>query len=127
MIRVILITVIMFAASFCYANPFLMAEPVDDVDYYVMSINGEQLSVAPSSEDLFLYDLESLQPGKYRMEIITGHWDCGEGEPVVFFLTVQAKRKQVVYKIQKDRKQKKIDSAYDERFDQPLDLKIVYK
>lgn len=110
--------------TFSYANPYLTAEPLEDIDYYVISIDGVQSSTAPSFDMIFLYSLNDLQDGHYNIEIICGHYNLGEGAPVSFIIEKSTGKKWIQYTIKKDPKQRKIDPYYDDRFETPMKIRI---
>ena len=116
---------LMLSVSFSYGNPILTANPMESlVDYYVLSINGEEVSIETDFDMRFLCDMRDLPDGKHTLEIICGNWDFGEGPGVKFFLTKKTTNKWIFYTITKDPEQSINDPDYDGRFDEPLRVKI---
>lgn len=116
----------MLSVSFSFGNPILTANPMENlVDYYVLSINDDQISIETEFDmDFFTYDLRDLPDGNHTLEIICGNWDLGEGPGVKFFLEKRTKKKWIFYTITKDPTQINHDPDYDKRFDEPLRIKV---
>ena len=116
---------LLLSISFSFGNPILTANPMESlVDYYVLSVNGDEKSIAPEFDMKFLCDLRDLPDGRHVLEIKSGSWRFGEGPGVVFFLEKKTTKKWIFYTIKKDPTQIIIDPNYDGRFDEPLKVKI---
>jgi len=87
------------------ANPYLMAEPVGEADYYVISIDGEASTVSPTL-DSFFFNLVDLEVGEHTIVISAGDYDNGDGEEATFIINKTSNKKLVFYTIIPD----KIDS-----------------
>jgi len=116
---------LLLSVSFSFGNPILTANPMESlVDYYVLSINGNEISIETEFNMEFLYDLRDLPDGKHVLEIICGNYDLGEGPGVKFFLEKKTTNKWIFYTITKDPNQIINDPDYDGRFDEPQRIKI---
>lgn len=116
---------LLLSVSFSFGNPILTANPMESlVDYYVLSVDGVQKSIAPEFDMQFLCDLRDLSDGKHTLEIICGNWDLGEGPGVKFFLEKKTTKNWIFYTITKDPTQTINDPDYDGRFDEPQRVKI---
>jgi hypothetical protein len=124
-ILVVFFFLILSAAS-SMANPYLAGISIEDVDYYVLSINNEITTVKPSLDMALAYGLIGLEDGQHTLEIICGNNNIGEGPPVKFFLIKDTQKKAISYTIKKDPEQRKIDPYYDERFGEPLKVRIKF-
>jgi hypothetical protein len=113
----------MLSVTLSFGNPLLTANPMESlVDYYVLSIDGEEFSVSPEFDMTFIHDLEDIADGKHTLEIICGNNELGEGPGVKFFLEKKTTHKWIFYTIKKDPSQTL--EYYDQRFDEPLKVKI---
>ncbi len=92
-----------------------------NIEYYVVSIDGEEFTVEPSFDMIFLYGLDYLKIGTYKMALKACNFD-GEGNFIEFELKKSIKKKHIEYEI-KLKKGKK-DKYYKDRFDRPLKVKI---
>jgi hypothetical protein len=116
---------LLLTVSFSFGNPILTANPMESlVDYYVLSINGNEVSIDTEFNMTFLYDLRDLPDGKHTLEIICGNYDLGEGPGVKFFLEKKTTKQWIFYTITKDPTQTINDPDYDGRFDKPTKVKI---
>ena len=92
-----------------------MAEPIDEADYYVISIDGEESTVSPTL-DSFFFNLVNLEEGDHTIVISAGNFADGDGEKITFLITKISNKAWIFYTIIPD----KIDK---ESFDN-LRLKI---
>ena len=79
-----LILLLLITVSIAFANPFLIAEPLEDTDYYFISIDGVETYVAPSMDFLFLYSISDLMDGTHEIDVVPYHEEWGEGQCVTF-------------------------------------------
>lgn len=105
-------------------NPFLMAIPLEHTDYYVISIDGTEYSTDTDFDMTFLYDLKDLPDGRHNITITPGSYDNGMGGSTLFYLIKRTTKQWIHYTIKKDNKQLKTDPWYNDRFDEPLSIKI---
>jgi hypothetical protein len=84
------------------ANPYLVAEPIETPDYYVVSINGDAETVSPAINEALMYDLESLGLGKHVISIQAGGNVEGTGDPVEFIVHKVQNKKWTIYTIESD-------------------------
>jgi len=116
--------VLSLSVTFSFGNPFLTASPLEHTDYYVVSIDGNEVSHEPAlNDDLFL-DLVDLPDGNHLMQIIPGDWDNGEGGVVTFNLIKDTNPQWIHYTIRKTPKENPNDPWYDDRFDEPIKIKV---
>lgn len=117
----------MLSISLCFANPFIMVEPMDNItDYYIISVDEEEPFTVESSFDslllLSLYQLK-LKDGRHTVKIQAANLD-GESSGVQFYLIQRTKKKHIVWVIRKDKTQIENDPYYDSRFEEPLRIRI---
>jgi len=84
---------------FLFANPLLIAEPLESVDYYVLIVDGKEFTAESSVGDLFVFDLEYLKDGKHFITIISQE----NGGKVSFNLRKKTTKNYVKYKLDKRR------------------------
>ena len=116
----VIIFLLMVTSS--YGNPYLTANSIEDVDYFIFSIDGNEVSISPNLNMDFLYDLKDLKDGTHILEIIGGSIELGEGVPTKIYLIKDTKKQWIFYTIKPDPEQK--DANYLLRFDEPLRIKI---
>lgn len=114
----------MLSVQFSFGNPYIIAFPLEDVDYYIVSIDQIEYTTTPIFDMIFLHDLDELIDGEYIVKITPASWDNGAGGSVEFTLIKQTNKQWIHYTIKKDIEQRKIDPWYDERFDEPLRIKV---
>jgi len=115
---------LMLSVQFSFGNPYITAIPLEDTDYYVVSIDGFEYTVSPSFDMIFLHDLVELADGEHIIKLTPASYDDGEGGSVQFILIKETNPQWIHYTIKKDPNQKKLDSLYDDRFDEPLKIKV---
>ena len=109
-------------ATFSFANPYLLADPIEDVDYYFIQINDEYEYVELSMDDLFLYNLNNLEDGLYKIGVIPFHEEWGEGQNITFNLRIRSNKNWKWLTIEKIPDPN--DEYYDDRFIEPLEIKV---
>jgi hypothetical protein len=107
-----------------FADPFLKADCIENIDYYVISINEKQYTIQPNIDEFLLYNLKDLIDGQHQIEIICGHYKLNEGQAVSFFILKETKPQWIFYTIKKNFKQQDKDPFYNDRFSTPLRIKI---
>ena len=117
----------MLSISLCFANPFIMVEPMDNItDFYIITVDKTEPYIVESSFDslllLSLYQLK-LTDGRHRLKIQAGNLD-GESSGVQFYLIQRTKKNHIVWIIKKIKNQIKNDPYYDSRFEDPLSIRI---
>jgi len=116
------ILLIFILTTSCFANPYLLAEPIEDVDYYFISIDDTYEYVQPSMDYLFLYNLNNLQDGLYKIGVIGFHEKWGEGQNITFNLKIKSNKNWKWLTIEKIPNPD--DKYYDDRFTEPLEIKV---
>jgi len=128
MIKIIsIIIIILLSFGISSSDIFLVAEPLEDVNFYIISIDGNEFTINSSFDMIFFYGLSNLDDGKYTFKIIPVSEDGEEGGSVQFFLTKKTTRKHIEYSIKKDKQQIIKDPYYNDRFDEPLKIRINKK
>jgi len=117
---VVLLLCLIFFVGISFGDQLLIAEPLEDVDYYVVLINGIELTLEPSFDMIFAFLLSNLKDGKYRIKITSGSFKNGEGGEVPLFIDKRTRRNGTTYTIKRDRSHKESDSWYEDRFEEPL-------
>ena len=103
--KMLILSLLLFFPTLSEANPYLMAEPVGEADYYVISIDGEASTVSPTL-DSFFFNLVDLEAGEHTIVISAGDYDNGDGEETTFIINKTSNKTWVFYTIIPD----KIDS-----------------
>lgn len=116
------ILLIFILTTFSFANPYLLADPIEDVDYYFIQINDVYEYVQPSMDDLFLYNLNNLEDGLYKIGVIPFHEEWGEGQNITFNLRIRSNKNWKWLTIEKIPDPN--DKYYDDRFIEPLEIKV---
>ena len=112
--------------TFSYGNPFLVGEPIENlVDYYVIAIDGEEVTSQPAFDTMFLYDLKTMKDGRHTIVLQPGNIDMGDGVGVMFYLTKKTEDDFITYTIEKDPIQLKSDPDYEGRFESPQTVKVA--
>jgi len=99
------------------ANPYLVAEPTETPDYYVISIDGDAETVSPDIDEVLMYDLEPLSVGLHRIDIQAGGTAEGEGTKQTFVVHKVQNKKWTIYTIE-------ITDDNSAHFTEPLRVKI---
>lgn len=121
MIRVLAIIFSLFCLTVSVgANPYLVAEPTEFADYYVVKINGDAETVSPLIDEILVYDLEPLELGKHEIFIAAAGRDEGEGSAHVFLVHKVQNKKWTIYTIE-------ITDDNSAHFTEPLRVKIRTK
>ena len=97
------------------ANPYLVAEPMETPDYYVVSVNGDAETVSPAIDETLMYDLEPLPIGKHVIKLQAGGNAEGTSDPVEFIVHKIQNKKWTIYTIESDN---------PDPFGEPLKVKI---
>ena len=99
------------------ANPYLIAEPTEFADYYVVTINGDAETVSPAIDEILMYDLEPLALGKHKISIAAAGNKEGEGIKQTFVVHKIQNKKWTIYTIE-------ITDDNSMHFTEPLRVKI---
>lgn len=109
----------------CFGNPYLIAEPIENLtDYYVVSVNGEEITTPPALDELLMYDLKNMEDGEHMVIIRPGNFEMGDGVGVLFYIEKKTDPDYIHYTIKKDPVSLKDDPDYEFRFDSPLYVKV---
>lgn len=121
--KVIITLLLLFALVVpSLANPLLLAEPLEDTDYYYITIDGEYTYVAAAEDYLFIYDLYELSDATHQVEITGWHEERGGGHTIIFNVKVRSNKNWKWFTIEKIPTPN--DPYYDDRFLEPLELKL---
>ena len=96
--KMLILSLLLFFPTLLEANPYLMAEPVGEADYYVISIDGEASTVSPTL-DSFFFNLVDLEVGEHTIVISAGDYDNGDGEEATFIINKTSNKTFVFYTI----------------------------
>jgi len=110
----------------CFANPFLTAVPMENnVEYYVLNVDGADEYIPPSFDMNFLYELGLFKQDKdYICELRAGNIE-GECPPVRFVINRKSNKNWIFFTIVKIPEEALKDPSYNERFiDEELSLKV---
>ena len=112
--------------TFSFGNPLLVAEPIENlVDYYVISIDGKELTSQPAFDTMFLHDLKDLKDGRHIIIIKAGNFKMGDGTGVGFYLIKTTEWDFITYTIEKDPIQLIGDPYYEGRFESPQEVRVA--
>lgn len=112
--------------TFSYGNPLLVAEPIENlVDYYVIAIDGKEMTLQPAFDTIFLYDLKTMKDGRHTIILKPGNFEMDDGVGVMFYLTKKTEFDLITYTIEKDPIQLKSDPDYEGRFMSPQTVTIA--
>lgn len=113
------------AVGICFANPFVVASPIENnVEYYVINIDGQDEYLPVDWDMNFIYDMGYLQNDKrYSCGIRAGN-DEGESPPLKFIIERKSNKNWVFFTIEKIPELVN-DPYYNSRFvDDELYIKI---
>lgn len=126
MIRTIgvIIVCLLVSLQLSHAQEFLLAEPMEPTDYYLIKVNGSEVSVISTIDELFFQELHELEAGKHKLTITSGSFEYGDGGSVRFDLTKRVTNKHTTYTIIRLKQEQKKDPTYNDKFDVPLKIKV---
>jgi hypothetical protein len=102
--------------NFANANPYLVAKSPEWVDYYIISIGGQESSLAPSFGMMFFYNLHKLNDGLNKVHITPVDSKYGAGQTITFSIRKTTRRRFIIYRIKRHSRQSEGDPLYYERF-----------